>query len=91
MELVELGFHGPRRTALNEIAQTVITVCDNTHDGISLHALLQKEAVEERRGSSLRTTAVPGSGQNRGLCGDREKLLVGPLNNTRAVLSHLAK
>jgi hypothetical protein len=50
MEPVKLRFHRPGRTALNEIAKTVITVCDDTHDGISFHALLQKEAVEETVG-----------------------------------------
>jgi hypothetical protein len=35
---------------LNEIAQPIITVRDHTHYSISLHALLQKEAVEEAVG-----------------------------------------
>ena len=39
-----------RRAALNEIAETVIAVGDYAHDRISLHALLQKEAVEETVG-----------------------------------------
>jgi hypothetical protein len=38
--------------AATRTPQTVIIVCDNTHDGISLHALLQKEAVEEIGGSA---------------------------------------
>jgi hypothetical protein len=41
---------GPGRAALNEIAETVITVRDHTHDSISLHALLQEEAIEETLG-----------------------------------------
>jgi hypothetical protein len=47
---VELRFHRPGRAALNEIAETVITVRDDTHDRISLHALLHQEAVEETIG-----------------------------------------
>jgi hypothetical protein len=47
MEPVEWRFHRPGRAALNEIVETVIAVRDDTHDGISLHALLQKEAIEE--------------------------------------------
>jgi hypothetical protein len=47
MKPVELRFHRPGRAALNEIAKSVITVRDDTHDSISLHALLQKEAIEE--------------------------------------------
>jgi hypothetical protein len=35
---------------LNEIVETVITVCDDPHDRIPLRALLQKEAVEETVG-----------------------------------------
>src|SRR5271167_4483438 len=50
MEPVELRFHGPRRTALNEIAETVIAIRDDAHNSISLHALLQKEAIEEALG-----------------------------------------
>jgi hypothetical protein len=50
MEPVELRFHRPRRAALDEIAETVIAVGDYAHDRISLHALLQKEAVEETVG-----------------------------------------
>jgi hypothetical protein len=52
MEPVELRFHRPGRGALNEIAETVITVRDDTHDSISLHALLQKEPIEETIGPS---------------------------------------
>jgi len=52
MEPVELRFHRPGRAALNEIAETVITVRDDTHDSISLHALLQKKAIEETLGPS---------------------------------------
>jgi hypothetical protein len=47
MEPIKLRFHRPGRAALNEIAKTVITVRDDTHDGISPHALLEKEAIEE--------------------------------------------
>ena len=50
MEPIELRFHRPGRAALYEIAETVITVRDDTHDSISLHALLQKEAIEEPLG-----------------------------------------
>ena len=32
---------------MNEIAETVIAIRDDAHDSISLHALLQKEAIEE--------------------------------------------
>jgi hypothetical protein len=52
MEPAELRFHGPGRAALNEMAETAITVRDDTHDSISLHALLQKEAIEETLGPS---------------------------------------
>jgi len=47
MEPIKLRFHRPGRTPLNEIAKTIITVRNDTHDGISSHALLEKEAVEE--------------------------------------------
>jgi hypothetical protein len=47
MEPIKLRFHRPERAALNEIPKTVITVRDDTHDGISPHALLEKEAIEE--------------------------------------------
>ena len=50
MKPVKLGFHGPRRATLNGVAQTIIAVCDDTHDSISLHALLKKEAIEEAFG-----------------------------------------
>jgi hypothetical protein len=52
MEPIELRLHGPRRAALNEIAETIVTVRNDTHDGISLHALLQKETIEETLGPS---------------------------------------
>src|SRR5882672_1813621 len=52
MEPVELRFHRPGRAALNEIAETVITVRDDTHDSISLHALLQKESIKGTVGPS---------------------------------------
>jgi hypothetical protein len=42
-----LRFHRPGRAALNEIAKTVITVRDDTHSSVSLHALLQKIAIEK--------------------------------------------
>jgi hypothetical protein len=52
MEPVELRFHRPGRPALNEVAETVITVRDDTHDSISLDALLQKESIKETLGPS---------------------------------------
>src|SRR5580700_1639097 len=52
MEPVKLRFHRSGRAPLNEIAQTVITVSDDTHDSISLHALLQKEPIKEAFGPS---------------------------------------
>src|ERR1700730_6007419 len=50
MKPVELRFHRPRRATLNKVSQTVIAIRDDAHDSIALHALLQKEAVEETVG-----------------------------------------
>ena len=47
MEPVELRFHGSWGAALNEIAQTVIAICYDTHRSTASHSLLQKEAIEE--------------------------------------------